>query len=99
MNDFQAEYLAKEVREREGFELVLDPHACTNVCFRYIPKSMRALERDHQFWQNLSQVPPKIKEKLTMDGTLMIGYQPLPHKNLSNFFRYMYISVLYIRVP
>jgi len=83
----QAEYLAKEVREREGFELVLDPHSCTNVCFRYIPKSMRTLERDHQFWQNLSQVPPKIKEKLTIDGTLMIGYQPLPHKNLSNFFR------------
>jgi hypothetical protein len=75
------------VKLRDGFELVVDPHSCTNVCFRFIPKKLRDLERNEEFWQKLSQVAPKIKEKLTIDGTLMIGYQPLPHKNLSNFFR------------
>ena len=66
---------------------MLDPHSCTNVCFRYVPKKMLGLERDDEFWQKLSKVAPKIKEKLTVDGTLMVGYQPLPHKNLTNFFR------------
>ena len=36
---------------------------------------------------DISKVAPQIKEKMTMSGTLMIGYQPLAHKNLSNFFR------------
>jgi len=83
----QADYLASQVKLRDGFELVVDPHSCTNVCFRFIPKKLRDVERNEEFWQKLSQVAPKIKEKLTIDGTLMIGYQPLPHKNLSNFFR------------
>merc|ERR1739838_793095 len=39
----QADYLEGQVKEREGFELVLDPHSCTNVCFRYVPKKMQGL--------------------------------------------------------
>jgi len=35
------------------------------------------------------QVAPKIKEKLILAGTLMISYQPLPHKGLRNFFRFV----------
>lgn len=83
----QADYLASKVREREGFELVLDPHSCTNVCFRYIPKKLRGQEKNDQFDQQVSAATAKIKERMSLDGTLMIGYQPLPHKKLSNFFR------------
>ena len=83
---FQADYLERQVKEREGFELVLDPHSCTNVCFRYVPKKMQGLNRDDEFWQKLSRVAPKIKERLTLDGTLMVGYQTLLHKNITNFF-------------
>ena len=35
----------------------------------------------------MEMVAPKIKEKMIMEGTLMIGYQPIPYKNLRNFFR------------
>merc|ERR1712156_1389304 len=37
----QAEYLAASIRNRPGFELVVDPISCTNVCFHYIPLRMR----------------------------------------------------------
>lgn len=30
---------------------------------------------------------PQLKERLILSGTLMIGYQPLKHKRLHNFFR------------
>lgn len=79
--------MAELVRQREGFELVVDPHSCTNVCFNYIPPSLRNKPRDDQFWQDLAKVPPIIKERMTRNGNLLIGYQPLPHKNLRNFFR------------
>lgn len=36
---------------------------------------------------NLFQVAPKIKENMLLSGSLMIGYQPLPQRNLCNFFR------------
>lgn len=83
----QADYLAQQIRLRDGFELVVDPHSCTNVCFRYVPKFLRHLPRDQELWTQVSKLTPKIKEKMTLDGTLMIGYQPLPHKGLDNFFR------------
>ncbi len=58
--------------------------SCTNVCFLYVPPSLRSLPRDDAV---LHRVPPVVKEALTRLGTLMVGYQPLKHKNLPNFFR------------
>ena len=83
----QAEYLAASIRERPGFELVVDPISCTNVCFHYVPPRIRNSPRDESFWKELSSIPPKIKKQMTMDGTLLVGYQPLAYKNLGNFFR------------
>ena len=34
-----------------------------------------------------SQVAPKIKERMILKGSLMIGYQKLDHKGKRNFFR------------
>ena len=46
-----------------------------------------SLWKEIKFCYYYSQVAPKIKEQLTYAGSLMIGYQPLNHKNLKNFFR------------
>ena len=67
--------------------MVIDPNSCTNICFNYIPPSMRHKIRDDQFRNDLSKIPQIIKERMTKKGSLLIGYQPLPHKNLLNFFR------------
>ena len=48
---------------------------------------MRGQEKTDEFWQKLSKIPPLIKQTMTLEGTLLIGYQPLPYKNLVNFFR------------
>lgn len=54
-------------------------------CFRYIPPSMRGQEETPIWWRDISRVTTKIKESMVLDGSLMIGYTPLP--NIVNFFR------------
>lgn len=34
-----------------------------------------------------TKVAPKIKERMTLQGTMLISFAPLPEKNLVNFFR------------
>ena len=48
---------------------------------------MRDQQEDVQWWEKIEMVAPRIKEEMIMDGSLMIGYQPVPYKNLKNFFR------------
>lgn len=55
--------------------------------FRYIPPSMRDKEETEDWWQQLYVVTTTIKKCLTLKGSLLIGYTPLPHKNIGNFFR------------
>lgn len=33
------------------------------------------------------QVPPRMKERMTLSGALLVGYTRLAHKGLKNFFR------------
>lgn len=81
-------YFMSRIKEMEGFILVLPEFQCTNICFWYIPPSLRsATERNQEWWSKVSEVAPKIKERMIMAGSLMIGYQPLKHRNLPNFFR------------
>lgn len=35
----------------------------------------------------LCQVTRKLKEKMVLNGSLMIGYSPLPHKGIPNAIR------------
>ncbi len=42
------------------------------------------------------KVPPEIKKRMTLNGTMMIGYQPL--KDLGNFFRMVVVSAAVTRV-
>jgi len=84
-----AEYLVQLVQSREGFRLVpgYEDRQCTNVGFWYVPPSLRNQKENDEWWTKLEAVAPKIKETMIKEGTLMIGYQPLPYKNIKNFFR------------
>lgn len=84
----KAEYLTELVRRKEGFELVLSKYQFTNISFFYIPTFMRAKEpRDEKWWKKISTITALIKERMMIRGNLMVGYSPLPHKNIGNFFR------------
>lgn len=83
----KAAYFLDQVKQREGFELIVMPQY-TNVCFQYIPKFMRQRNvRDEKFTESISKITTLIKEKMMKEGNLMIGYSPLPSKKLKNFFR------------
>ncbi|XP_039272903.2 cysteine sulfinic acid decarboxylase-like [Styela clava] len=84
-----AEYLAREIKKRPGFRLVLSEPECTNVCFWYIPPRMRdgitTWTSEDGYKRDLSKVAPIIKERMVERGSMLIGYQPLGDK--PNFFR------------
>ncbi|XP_045605307.1 cysteine sulfinic acid decarboxylase isoform X1 [Procambarus clarkii] len=79
-------YLSKKVAGRPGFRLVQEPQ-CTNVCFWYIPASLRGLPETPEWWVKLSKVAPELKARMVKQGTMMVGYQPIACKNLVNFIR------------
>ncbi|MBN3325925.1 GADL1 decarboxylase, partial [Atractosteus spatula] len=82
-------YLAEEVKNREGFRLLLEPEYA-NVCFWYVPPSLRKTPEGPEFWKKLHEVAPVIKERMMKKGTMMVGYQP--HRDKVNFFRQIIIS-------
>ncbi|CAG0887599.1 unnamed protein product [Cyprideis torosa] len=73
--------------DHPGFRMVLPSAQYCNICFWYIPPSLRGQEETEDWWKKVSKVAPEIKKQMTLAGTLMIGYQPLKNKNLENFFR------------
>ncbi|KAM9309142.1 acidic amino acid decarboxylase GADL1-like [Pholidichthys leucotaenia] len=84
-----ARYLAEEIKRRDGFQLVTEPEYA-NVCFWYIPPSLRMLQQGPEFWKKLHTVAPVIKERMMKSGSMMVGYQS--HKDKANFFRMVVIS-------
>ena len=50
-----SQYLAEKVKTTEGFRLLLEPEGC-NVCFRYIPPSMRDQEENDEWYAKLHKV-------------------------------------------
>ncbi|XP_004560128.1 acidic amino acid decarboxylase GADL1 [Maylandia zebra] len=84
-----ARYLAEEIKKREGFRLVLEPEFA-NVCFWYLPPSLRNLPESPELWKKLHTVAPVVKQRMMKTGSMMTGYQPLGEK--ANFFRMVVIS-------
>jgi len=84
-----SKYLAQQVRKRPDFQLVREPE-CTNVCLRYIPPAIGCLPDGPEKEEKLGKVPPEIKKRMTLAGTIMISYQPL--KEEKNFFRMITVS-------
>jgi len=93
-NTFAAtRYCDAEVARRPGFRPVLSaPAKCTNCSFWYIPKSLRGEEETADWWAKVAKVGPKVKEAMMRQGTMMVGYQPMPHKGLVNFFRLVFTA-------
>ncbi|NXH92200.1 CSAD decarboxylase, partial [Edolisoma coerulescens] len=77
-------YLLEQVKRREGFQLVMEPEFL-NLCFWFIPPSLRGQESSPEFWDKLGKVAPAIKEKMVRRGSMMVGYQPQGSR--VNFFR------------
>uniref|UniRef100_A0A8C9TYU9 Glutamate decarboxylase 1 n=1 Tax=Scleropages formosus TaxID=113540 RepID=A0A8C9TYU9_SCLFO len=81
-----SEYLYNKIKDREGFEMVFrgEPQH-TNVCFWYVPPSLRGMPDCEERRERLHKVAPKIKAMMMESGTTMVGYQPQGDK--VNFFR------------
>lgn len=82
-----AEYFLKRISNIAGFRLVTPDFECCNICFWYVPPSMRGQPETQDWWTKLYAVTVKIKERMLLAGSVMIGYTPLAHKNIGNFFR------------
>uniref|UniRef100_A0A8D3BBK7 Glutamate decarboxylase 1-like n=1 Tax=Scophthalmus maximus TaxID=52904 RepID=A0A8D3BBK7_SCOMX len=81
-----AEYLYDQLQRRKDFELVLKTKPeHSNVCFWYIPPSLRGLPPGPDRDTRLHQVAPRIKGRMMEKGSVLIGYQPLGTR--VNFFR------------
>ncbi|XP_028991616.1 glutamate decarboxylase 1-like isoform X1 [Betta splendens] len=79
-------YLYNKIKHREGFQMVFDGEPQhTNVCFWYVPPSLRLVPGGEERRQRLHKVAPKIKAMMMESGTTMVGYQPQGDK--VNFFR------------
>ncbi|XP_063300895.1 cysteine sulfinic acid decarboxylase [Pelobates fuscus] len=82
-------YLVEEMKTRDGFILVMEPEF-VNLCFWYVPPSLRAQKHSPDFWEKLGKVAPILKERMIKKGSMMIGYQP--HENQVNFFRQIVVN-------
>jgi glutamate/tyrosine decarboxylase-like PLP-dependent enzyme len=85
-----ANYLKDRIRERDGFELVVQDQQYTNVCFWYIPPCLRGVAESDDRKQRLNKVAPKLKAGMVLAGSMMICYQPLG--DLPNFLRMVTVS-------
>ncbi|XP_039602686.1 cysteine sulfinic acid decarboxylase isoform X1 [Polypterus senegalus] len=82
-------YLVDEMKKREGFQLLLEPQF-VNICFWYIPPSLRGQQGQEGYEEKLSKVAPIVKERMIKKGSMMVGYQP--RGSQVNFFRMVVIS-------
>lgn len=83
-----AEFFTATIKNRTGFKMVLEEPECTNVCFWYVPPSLRGCENEPDYNERLHSVAPKMKERMMKDGSMMVSYQT--HGNLRNFFRIVF---------
>ncbi|XP_051997389.1 glutamate decarboxylase 1-like [Xyrauchen texanus] len=81
-----SDYLYNKIKNREGYQMVFEGQPQhTNVCFWYIPPSLRGMPDGDERRGKLHRVAPKLKAMMMECGTTMVGYQPQGDK--VNFFR------------
>ncbi|KAG8264434.1 hypothetical protein J6590_011725 [Homalodisca vitripennis] len=85
----KSRYFLEKIRNHQDFRLVLPQFQCTNICFWYIPKCLQGQPETTEWWERVGKVAPLIKQRVAMNGRLLIGYQPLAHRHLPNFFRFV----------
>jgi len=79
-----AAYFTKRIKSTPGYEMVVETPEFLNICFWYVPPSLRDLNPVEKK-ARLEKIAPKIKAKMMERGTTMVGYQP--DKQRPNFFR------------
>jgi len=82
-----ARYFAEQLRNSDEFLLYSDTYQCTNVFFWYMPSALRKQEKTEEWWSKIEKLTTEIKRRLLLQDKVMIGYAPLPHKNVPNAFR------------
>ncbi|PIK35729.1 putative glutamate decarboxylase-like protein 1, partial [Apostichopus japonicus] len=82
-----AKQCADMLRNREGFRLLWEPE-CTNVCFWYIPPSLRNLPDGPELFDKLHKFAPLLKQEMMTSGVLMMAYQPV--KDKVNFWQMIF---------
>lgn len=83
-----ASYATAKMRVTPGFKLVLENgFEGGNVCFWFIPSSLRKEDGSLPDTDILNKVCPAVKERMMTEGKIMVNYQPLSSKKLPNFFR------------
>ncbi len=87
-----ADHLTRRLRASDGAFVLAHQPSCTNVCFWYVPASMRPLPPPDQLDARhpIHAVAPRIKAGLQRDGHAMIGFQSVD--GLPNFFRWVFAS-------
>ena len=81
-----AKLLAEMIYEREGFEMVFRTQFI-QVCFIYLPISLRTSERNEDFYAKLDTVAAYIKSEMVKRGNMMIGYQTTHNPLNINYWR------------
>lgn len=85
-----AKFFTENIKNRTGFKMVMDEPECTNICFWYVPPSLRGCENDSDYKERLHKIAPKMKERMMKDGSMMVTYQA--QKQHPNFFRIVFQS-------
>ncbi|XP_078543507.1 cysteine sulfinic acid decarboxylase isoform X2 [Lissotriton helveticus] len=82
-------FMLEEMKKRVGFRLLMEPEF-VNLCFWFIPPSLRGMSECANYWEKLGKVAPTIKERMVRKGSMMVGYQP--NGDNVNFFRQIVIN-------
>merc|ERR1712086_828589 len=87
-----AYYFSEKVEASDSFCSVY-PVQCTNVCFWYVPPSLKGFNFETATQEQLDQldsVAPKIKEAMQERGNALIGFQAINGR--PNFFRIVFAN-------
>jgi len=88
-----ARHTVEQMREDADSWVIVYPPSCTNVCFWYVPKSLRPFNPEtatREQVQAMHKVAPRIKKTMQECGDAMIGFQSIDNK--PNFFRLVFPS-------
>lgn len=88
-----ARHTVERMREDSDAWVIVYPPSCTNVCFWYVPESLRPFDLSTatpEQVQALHAVAPRIKKNMQECGDAMVGFQSIDDK--PNFFRLVFPS-------
>jgi len=80
-----AQHLTRSVMERPNFILAHPDPEFTNVCFWYVPPSMRNCDKNDEFYHKLAKTVTIIKQRMQKKGSYLLGYAPVG--DIPHFFR------------